>query len=60
MVSYNSDSNIPMYGFGASENTVKKLGGNQDCFPMNGNNTDASVEGVEGLMKTYLDCRQMV
>lgn len=35
-----------MFGFGATPNVAKKLGGTFDCFPMNGDAANPSVLGV--------------
>ncbi len=38
-----------LYGFGG----VYKNGGTNHCFPLNGNDNDPEVVGLQGLMNTY-------
>ena len=46
---YDSDKKIPVYGFGG------KLPNNvvSHCWPLNGNETDPSCQGVEGMLQAY-------
>lgn len=48
LLNYDSDKRIPMYGFGAAiGNKVRH------CFPLNFNENDPSVNGLDGLMSAY-------
>jgi len=48
---YDSDGDIPLYGFGAKfrDGTVSH------CFPVNGNVSNPEVKGIDGVMKAYAD-----
>eukprot|EP00494_Astrolonche_serrata_P031906 UN32175 len=46
---YDSDKKIPLRGFGG-----KAPGQNvRHCFPLNGNENDPEVHGVQGMLQTY-------
>ena len=49
---FDHDQKIQLYGFGASP---KKGAGVSHCFPLNGNLSDPSCDGVDGLNKQYLE-----
>lgn len=46
---YDYDKKVPVYGFGGEYTDSKK----NHCFPMNGNDDDPEVYGMEGILSTY-------
>jgi hypothetical protein len=42
---------VPLWGFGA-EQTFERLGGNADCFPMNGHE-EGECQGLSGVLNAY-------
>ena len=48
LLNYDSDKQVPLYGFGAKIN-----GGVSHCFNMNFNPADPSVCGIQGIMSAY-------
>ena len=51
LLHYDSDKEVPMYGFGAKVN-----GELSHCFHMNGNPDNAEVTGIDGIMSCYREC----
>ena len=47
---YDSDQRFPCFGFGASVNRVVS-----HCFPLNGNEANPEVHGVQGVLDAYAD-----
>lgn len=49
---YDSDKKYPFYGFGAipTHMNASKV---SDCFPINGNEADPSIRGIDELVRTY-------
>ena len=47
---YDSDGKIELYGFGG----VPKGAGVSHCFPLNGNERDPKVDGVDGMNEAYV------
>lgn len=52
---YDSDKLVPVYGFGAkvSMPTFQSYNKVHHCFPLNGNEENAHVFMVEGIMQAY-------
>mmetsp|Transcript_6712 Transcript_6712/g.5981 ORF Transcript_6712/g.5981 Transcript_6712/m.5981 type:complete len:301 (-) Transcript_6712:556-1458(-) len=48
---YDSDKNIPVFGFGAKVPPVNHRGSN--CFAVNGDIFDPEVDGMEGVVEVY-------
>ena len=52
LLCYDYDKQIPVYGFGGKPSGVS-TGATSHCFPLNGNDRDASVSGLDGIMNAY-------
>ncbi|CAD8159167.1 unnamed protein product [Paramecium octaurelia] len=54
LLNYDYDKKVPLYGFGGvpSLPNYKKTSVEQ-CFPLNGNQSDPEVFGLDGIMSTY-------
>lgn len=48
LLNYDSDKQVPMYGFGGKINGITS-----HCFHMNFNPQDPSVQGIQGIMNAY-------
>mmetsp|Transcript_29183 Transcript_29183/g.28917 ORF Transcript_29183/g.28917 Transcript_29183/m.28917 type:complete len:300 (-) Transcript_29183:463-1362(-) len=55
LLNYDSDKLVPFYGFGAKIN-----GAINHCFPINFNNTDPNVQGLDGLMNSYREALNII
>ena len=49
LAAYDKDQKIPVYGFGAD----LPSGNVSHCFPLNGNDDDPEVNGIDGVMEAY-------
>jgi len=58
LLNFDSDQEVPLFGFGASLN--KFFNGVSHCFAMNGNIFRPEVQGLEGITETYKNCRTRV
>ena len=52
LLCYDYDKQIPVYGFGGKPSGVS-TGATSHCFPLNGNDRNASVSGLDGIMDAY-------
>ena len=48
---YDSDKLFPFYGFGGEPNYLN--GSTSHCFPINFNENDAEIKGIQGVVETY-------
>jgi hypothetical protein len=57
LLDYDYDKQVPVYGFGAkcTMPTFNSYGQIHHCFPLNGDENNAHVYMVEGIMKAYRD-----
>ncbi|CAG9334743.1 unnamed protein product [Blepharisma stoltei] len=55
LLNYDSDKLVPFYGFGAKLN-----GAINHCFPINFNNSDPNVQGLDGLMHSYSEVLNVI
>lgn len=55
LLNYDSDKQVPLYGFGAKIN-----GQINHCFPLNFNNSNPNVEGLNGMMEAYRNTLSVV
>ena len=55
LLNYDTDKQVPVYGFGGRIN-----GNTSHCFPLNFNEQDPSVYGIDGIMNSYRDALRVV
>lgn len=53
---YDDDKMIPVFGFGGF---TKKMG-TSHCFPVNGNENDPEVHGIDGILETYKKSLELI
>ncbi|CAD8051228.1 unnamed protein product [Paramecium sonneborni] len=54
LLNYDYDKKVPVFGFGGIPSLPKfKKSSVDNCFPLNGNQSDPEVFGLDGIMNTY-------
>eukprot|EP01087_Luapelamoeba_hula_P007490 TRINITY_DN1839_c0_g1_i1.p1 TRINITY_DN1839_c0_g1~~TRINITY_DN1839_c0_g1_i1.p1 ORF type:complete len:899 (-),score=122.24 TRINITY_DN1839_c0_g1_i1:13-2649(-) len=50
---YDADKRYPLFGFGGKNRRTNASAPANHCFALNGNEDDAEVHGIDGIMSTY-------